>query len=70
MPNLCRYLMIESLDIDPLAAHHIQPSIKTLPAIFLKNRFMNHAPRLQVLSPNWIETYSEAQLKFKYGRPN
>ena len=52
MPNLNRYFMIESLDIDRLAAHHIQPSTKTLPAIFLKHRSMNHVPRLQVLSPN------------------
>ena len=52
MPNPSRYFMIESLDIDPLAAHHIQPSIKTLPAILIKNRSMNHSPRLQVLSPN------------------
>jgi hypothetical protein len=52
MPNLDRYLMIESLDIDHLAAHHIQPSTKTLPAIFLKHRSLNHAPRLRVFSPN------------------
>ena len=69
MPNLNRYFMIESLDIDRLAVHHIQPSTKTLPAIFLKHRSMNHAPRLKVFSPNQIETYSEAQLKFKQGRP-
>ena len=48
MAHLNRYFMIESLDIDPLAAHHIQPSTQTLPAIFPKHCSMNHAPRLQV----------------------
>ena len=52
MPNPSRYFMIESLGIDRLAAHNIQPSTQTLPAILLKHRSMNHAPRLQVLSPN------------------
>ena len=52
MSNLNRYVMIGSLDIDRLAAHYIQLSTKTLPAIFLKHRSMNHAPRLQVLSLN------------------
>ena len=52
MPHLNLYFMIESLDIDCLAAHHIQLSTKTLPAIFLKHRSMNHAPRLRVQSPD------------------
>ena len=52
MPNLNRYFLIGSLDTDRLAAHHTQPSTKALPAIFLKHHSTNHAPRLQVLSPN------------------
>ena len=46
MLNLNRYFMIESIDIDRLAANQIQPPTKTLPAIFLKHRSMNHATRL------------------------
>ena len=52
MPNLNRYFLIGSLDTDRLAAHHTQPYTKALPAIFLKHRSMNHAPRLQLYSPD------------------